>query len=124
MNLTLRNKRLILLLFQKARVICLYRSSKNMTIAPDSYAFVLEADYRDVRRWALTGETPHRSYLERLLQFDGEVIQHWVKHNEAHRRQISCNPGIETDQTGKPMIKYLEFYQQYLRIERFLKQLI
>jgi hypothetical protein len=89
-----------------------------MSIPPETYAFVLESDYRDVCRWAFTGKVPeHKSYLAGILKIDGPMIERWVKFNEAHRRMISDTQEIIT----RPFLGYIEFCDQCLRVERMVK---
>ncbi len=101
------------LAFSKSKGKLIISLTVNMPIPPETYGFVLEADYRYVRRWATTGKAPkNRSYLSSILQIDGKIIREWVKHNEVHRRMVR-NPEMLK---FKPMMKYEEFYEQYLRV--------
>ena len=87
-----------------------------MDIHPESYAFELEADYRYVRRWVLTGELPKKlEWLTPLLRKNKDEICQWVKHNDAHWRQICKSEALNF----RPMIKYVDFFEQHLRVERW-----
>ena len=87
----------------------------KMSIPTVTYGFVLESDYADVRRWALTGKPPkNKAYLEVLLRIDGLMVERWVKFNEAHRRMIADTQEAIT----RPFLGYMEFCDQYLRVEQ------
>ena len=79
-----------------------------MSIPPETYAFLLEHDYKYVREWVLSGKlaTEIEGRLP-LLEGNRELIAAWVNHNERHRKMIRSNCGA-----NKPLIGLVQFAGQ------------
>ena len=75
-------------------VLSAAQHSQTMSIPPETYAFLLEHDYKYVREWVLTGElsTPIKNLLP-LLEDNQELITAWVDHNERNRKMIRSRCG-------------------------------
>ena len=82
-----------------------------MPIPPETYAFLLEHDYKHVREWVLSGELPPPiESLLPLLEDNYGLIVAWVDHNERHRKMLPIKSNI-----NKQLIGLVEFYIQIQR---------
>ena len=86
-----------------------------MSIPPETFAFLLEHDYKHVREWVLSGKlaTQIEGRLP-LLEDNREVITAWVYHNERNRKMVNSKCGIY-----KPLIGLVKFWDQYMECKRF-----
>lgn len=92
-----------------------------MTISPYSYAFALEHDYPEIRRWAMTGSFPSKlSGLHSILRANEFKIKLWVRYNEAHRRLVFRNSNV----TEHPLFVqgYAEFCEFHDLVESALEE--
>lgn len=87
----------------------------NHPIPPDSYGFILDHCYADVRRWVYTGKiAPDFRKFAWMLDMAGDVIRPWVHHNETHRK-MSREPNQRNDW---PLIRYIDYWDQVVLIEK------
>ena len=80
-----------------------------MTILPETYAILLEHDYKHVREWALSGNlAPEIKDRLSLLEDNRELIVAWVDYNERHRKMLRSKR-----HTNKPLIGLVAFWDQW-----------
>ena len=86
-----------------------------MSIHPETYAFLLEHDYKHVRKWVLTCELD-AAIKDRLslLEDNRELLAAWVHHNERNQKMVRSKCGI-----NKLLIGLVTFWDQFQECRRF-----
>ena len=98
---------------------------QNPDVHPESYGFVLDFYYADIREWVLFGTEPSRLKGNSwILNYAKEIIHKWVGHNEMHHSFLKLNQGLLNESLGtniKPRIEYVEFWYQNQLMELAIK---
>ena len=86
-----------------------------MSIPPETYAFLLEHEYKYVQEWVLSGKLakPIVNLLP-LLEDNQTIITAWVDYNERHRKMLRS----KKQNPNKPVLGYVEFCDLYQWIEK------
>lgn len=85
-------------------------------VHPESYGFMLDHCYADVRQWVYTGRiAPNFQKFAWMFNTAGGLIRAWVHHNEAHRRLIKRHRWLMPDtatEKNRPLIHYVDYWDQ------------
>lgn len=85
----------------------------HMSIPPDTYGFILEHDYAQVRAWVLKGKKPKEHYLLCILEAHEAPIRAWVQRSDELLKEVEKDDQLATIYWDRPCMTYVEFCDQW-----------